>query len=80
MNNSTRATSTKQIKRAFLETEDLQGSNLVKWGGKYDISTPYGLYATGLTCLNNLSVNDWIELARKAYKFQKEVSQRNTSH
>lgn len=64
------ANSTKEIKRAFLEVPEIMGCNLVKWGGKYDISTEWGLFPTGLSKLYVLSINDWVELAKKAMKYK----------
>ena len=75
MNLSKSASSTKEIKRAFVETNNpaIMGCNVVKWGGKYDISTPYGLYCTDLKVLHLLSLKDWIELAEKAIKKDNET-------
>ena len=59
------ARTVKQVRRAFLMSET-PACWLVKWGGKYDITYTDGtMLPTGLSCLSDLTLSDWVSLANK---------------
>ncbi len=60
----------KDIKNVFLSIPEISRCNLVKWGGKYDISCPSGLYPTGFKDLRGLSIQQWVDLAFKSLNYK----------
>ena len=59
------AKTTKEVRRAFLMSET-PACWLIKWGGRYDITYTDGTtIPTGLSCLSDLSLFGWVELANK---------------
>lgn len=60
---------TKWVTRAFMMSET-QATHIVKWGGSYDIAyTDGSLIPTGIRCVSDLTLNDWVELANKIKKW-----------
>jgi hypothetical protein len=56
---------TKWITRAFMMSETA-AAHIVKWGGSYDIAYTDGtLIPTGIRCVSNLTIRQWVELANK---------------
>ena len=63
---------TKWVTRAFIISET-PATQIVKWGGRYDIAYNDGtLIPTGIKCVSDLTLRDWIELSLKLKRWNRK--------